>query len=557
MLLLFSYRRIRFCRLYLFAVLIFNADWNSAFAQAALPVQQVSFVDGTGVDLSDQAIIELLKPSGTSLIGTILTDEQIDAAAMEMSKLTRGAGWVISRVVVTDADVSILANTGTLRFTLLKGAVGKISVQNTSKVHDQRIVNTIAAALCDGIDVVGKCTGDKALNATDLERAQLLVGDIPGVLVSPPTLSSDGVDVGQTHLTEVATTLGDPIIYGMTADNYGPKSIGEGRVTGTVLASNVFGEGDILKVLGTVTNKNYDSGNVDLSFPIGYRGWRAYVNYLRNHFVINNSELAGDSSALSGGVSYPIYRAYGYNLKINLGLSDGNGRSTFGGSVLGDSTTKFAQLGITLDDGDRRRIAGESFTTASLTINDGRLNINDSASLEVDAKTAHTEGHYVKTDYSLQHKQNLYSGADGMYLLANLHGQFASKNLSAGENLSSGGISAVRAYPVEETTANAGHVLQLDLKQPFALDNVALTSGVFLDAAHIKVDQNLWPQTGKAAATRENSRNLYGAGVELEGTFGTSISFGLMWAYRLGSEASVAEPNGSRSRLWANVSFQF
>ncbi|TDK63745.1 ShlB/FhaC/HecB family hemolysin secretion/activation protein [Sapientia aquatica] len=557
MLPLFSYRRIRFYRLYLIAVLIFNVGWSSAFAQTALPVQQVSLVDGTGANLSDTAITDLLRPIGTSLIGTSLTNEQIDAAAMKMSKLTREAGWVISRVVVTDADVTELANTGTLRFTVFKGAVGKISVQNTSKVHDQRIVNTIAAALCDGIDVAGKCTGNKALNAFDLERAQLLVGDIPGVLVSPPTLSPDGVEVGQTHLTEVATILGDPVIYGLTVDNYGPKSIGEGRITGTVLASNVFGEGDILKVLGTVTNKNYDSGNVDISFPVGYYGWRAYVDYLRNHFVINNSELAGDSSALSGGVSYPIYRAYGYNVKVNLGLSDGNGRSTFGGSVLGDLTTKFTQLGITLDDGDRRRIAGESFTTAILTINDGRLNINDAASLEVDAKTAHTQGRFVKTDYSLQRKQNLYDSVDGLYLLVNLHGQFASKNLSAGENLSSGGISAVRAYPVEETTANAGHVLQLDLKRPFSSGDVALTSGIFLDAAHIKIDQNPWPQSGKAVTTPENSRHLYGAGLALEGTFGTNVSFGLMWAFQLGSEPSVAEPNGSRSRLWANLSFQF
>lgn len=524
---------------------------TAAFGQAR--VTSVDFSPVTDAKYQREVVEKRLTPIAKGLVGEDFTDEGMAEAAAKMTEASRSAGWVISRIVVTPADQAEAKKSGVLRFTVIEGAVGKITLNNTSKVKTRRLAKTMGTALCGKFDVQGdtvECQGDKALTNARLERAELLLGDIPGVDVGVPGLSADGVGIGQTHLTEGVAPLGRRLLFSVGMDNYGSSSVGRARFVGTVSGVNLLGEGDVLKVLATATNKNYYGGDINFSLPIGYSGLRWYVDASSNYFTINNADLTGRSTGLASGFSYPIFRAFGYDLRANLDVSKSWGRSSFGDATLSESTSNAVDAGLTWDDGDRRRLAGESFTAANLTVTNGNLIIGSAEQAAQDAASANTQGKFTKAAYTILRKQNIGSGTNAPYLVANLHGQFASKNLDAGAQMVTGGVTGARAYSSDEPMADTGHILQLDLRKPFTVKNTLVTGGVFMDAAHVQISKDPW--VGAAG----NTRNLLDAGISLDANVAKRASVGLMWAHRLGGERSIANP-GSSSQLWLTFSGQF
>lgn len=524
----------------------------SGAVSAQVRVTAVDFSPVSDVKFQKDVVEKRLTSIGSSLIGEDVASLNLTDTAAKMSEASRSAGWLISRVVVTPADKQAAMKTGVLRFTVLEGAVGKITLNNTSKVKTRRLAKTLGTALCDKYELQGDtlvCEGGKPLTNASFERAELLLSDIPGVQLGVPSLSADGVSVGETHLTEGVTPLGRRLQFSLGVDNYGSSSVGHARFVGTVSGVNLLGEGDVLRVLATATDKSYYGGDIDFSLPIGYSGLRWYVNASSTYFTINDSDLTGRSTGVATGLSYPIFRAFGYDLRANIDLSKSWGRSTFGGQELSNSITNALDAGLTWDDGDRRRLAGESFTAANFTLTNGHLNIASAASAEVDALTAQTQGQFTKAVYTLLRKQNLYSGTNAPYLLINLHGQFASKNLDAGDKMVTGGVTGARAYSTDEPMADTGHILQLDLRKPFTVKNTVVTGGVFFDAAHVRINKDPWDAS-------QNTRNLLDAGVSLDANIAKHASLGLMWAHRLGGEQSFANP-GSSSQLWLTFSSQF
>jgi hemolysin activation/secretion protein len=528
----------------------------SLWAQVA--VKEVKFVGLQNQELVTSGLHDDLMPLailGKSLVGKNLSNDEVDDSAVKMSELSRATGRVVSRILVTDADKASAAQTGVLKFMVLEGVVGKVSVTNSSKVKDSRIAKTIAAAVCDSSDDAGNCSGTRVLTAKTMERATLNAGDIPGVRLSPLNLSGDGVGVGQTHITVVADLPAAPMdkftAYSLGFDNYGAKSVGQNRIAGSLTATNLMGEGDVTTASFTATDKSLYSGAFNFSAPIGYSGLRGYAGLSSSYFNVSEANLVGRSDGVSVGLSYPILRAFDYNLRAAVGFGTGNGKSTFNGETLGQSSSDMLNLGLSLDDGDRRRELGDSFTRGSLNVTSGKLKLKDAASIAFDASSAQTQGSYMKTSYVLLRKQNLTDkGADALYLVGNIHGQTANKNLSGGDKLGTGGVGGVRAYPSDEPAADTGNVLQLDLRQPLTLGGTRVVIGAFYDAAQVNLHKNNW-QAGTV-----NKRSLSGYGLSLEVQPNAGSSIGLMWAKRLGNQDSIADP-ASKSRFWATAGIQF
>ncbi len=538
------------------SAIVLGLSASTLWAQVA--VKEVKFVGLQNQELVTSGLHDDLMPlaiMGKSLVGKSLSNDQIDETSVKMSEMSRATGRVISRILVTDADKASAAQTGVLNFMVLEGMVGKVTVTNSSKVSNTRLAKTIAAAVCDSADDAGNCTGNRVLTAKTMERAALNVGDIPGVRLSPLNLSGDGVAVGQTHITVVADLPAAPwdkqVVSSIGVDNYGAKSIGQNRVAGAITATNLMGEGDVTTASLTATDKELYSGSFNFSAPIWYSGLRGYVGLSSSYFNVSEVNLVGRSDGVSFGLSYPILRAFDYNLRASAGFATSNGKSTFNGTTLGQSSSDMLNLGLSLDDGDRRRELGESFTRAGVNFTSGKLKLKDIDSIALDATSAQTQGSYIKTSYMILRKQNLTDkGADGLYLVGNIRGQTANKNLSGGEKIGTGGVGGVRAYPSDEPAADTGNVLQLDLRQPLRLGGTRVIIGAFYDAAQVNLYKNNW-QPGVA-----NKRSLSGYGLSLEVQPSAGSSLGLMWAKRLGNQDSIADP-GSKSRFWATAGIQF
>ncbi|WP_267220370.1 hypothetical protein [Dyella silvae] len=128
--------------------------------------------------------------------------------------------------------------TGELRLTVLEGHVGAVTLNNSSRVNDDRLARLATEALCpDGV-------GDACpLTAKHLERAQLLLQDEPGVSVAPTALSPEGVAVGQTSVN-LTTTSSIPLVSGYAGiDNYGIPASGMNRLGAGVVLTDLLHAG--------------------------------------------------------------------------------------------------------------------------------------------------------------------------------------------------------------------------------------------------------------------------------------------------------------------------
>ena len=141
-----------------------------------------------------------------------------------------------------------------------------------------------------------------------------------------------------------------------------------------------------------------------------------------------------------------------------------------------------------------------NYTGGNLTIDDGTTRSNDQSTTGL-----HTDGGYYKVAMSLSRNQNIYNNLS-FYAVAN--GQWASGNLDSSEQFSLGGPSAVRAFPVSETSCDSGMVATGELR--YLIGNLAPISGslqlaAFLDYGYAKLHED--------PVAPDNSRNLIGAGI--------------------------------------------
>jgi hemolysin activation/secretion protein len=132
-----------------------------------------------------------------------------------------------------------------------------------------------------------------------------------------------------------------------------------------------------------------------------------------------------------------------------------------------------------------------------------------------------------------------------------LNGQYASKNLDAGNEISVSGPDAVRAYPVGELYADQGVVGRAELVRDVGpLGAFRSAVSLFYDDSRVEVNRN--PSSGDS----RNRRSLsgYGFGVYLEYTRNLSLQSWLAW--KASSDSATAAPDRT-PRVWVSMTAQF
>jgi hemolysin activation/secretion protein len=522
----------------------------------AKAIDQVNYQGASQETLARPSFNEALTPMANRFLGQTPSAAQIDELTAEMSAALRKTGLVVARVLVTDADKQAARETGVLRFTVFEGRVGKISVTNTSKVNTERLLKTLANAVCGDASEVdpktGVCVGSPPLTDGRIERATLNASDIPGVRLKSIGLSGQDVGVGETQAVIVAEPRGDANQYSVGFDNYGANSLGRARIALSAQMANLFGEGDVTSARVQATAEKLYTGNLSYSMPLGYSGLRGNTGVSRTEYTVGGIDMTGVSNSAFVGVSYPVLRAFDYNVVAGLNYDYAKSKGKFKGKLLTSSDIGGARLSINVDDGDRRRDLGQSFTRFGLNYSVGDVKIKDAASLAADQEGPKTDGMYHKVDFNLFRKQNLNAARDPLYAILQLRGQFANKNLDGSLKMSSGGPSGIRAYPVEEPSGNSSAAISIDLRQPISIGSgMKLIPGVFVDVGRYAQNKGSYGELNK-----DNDRTLAAAGVSLEVQTKYNLTAGLMWAHRLGNEKSIASPD-SKSRLWVTLGMSF
>lgn len=531
------------------------ADAGSLLQQMNPPVPQAPSHDGTGLRVEGQRAADL--PNGASFDvtriviagntlfdtaslhalvadaeGTKLTLAQLVQVAGRITGHYRSRGHPLSRAIIPAQAV----RDGVVKIEVIEARYGSVRLDNRSRTSGALLQQTLQPL-----------RSGEPVSQAELDRALLLLADIPGVVVGATLKPGDAV--GTSHLDVEAN--GTARVAGhATLDNYGNAYTGRARASGSVNAFNPLGGGDVFSASVLSSGGGMNFGRVGYEAVVNGQGTRAGVDFQALRYELGGSlePLGAHGQAQAGSLwlKHPFVRARGANVygQAQYGARRLRDRVD-AGAIRNDRHLETWSLGL---NGDwRDDLLSASVSTWSLGWTSGRLKFDDITALDADAATANTRGSYSKWNGSFSRVQSL-GGAATLYLQGAM--QWTDQNLDSSEKMSVGGPNSVRAYGVGAVSADRGYVATAELRHLFGAGAAGRWQGVvFVDTAHVTLNHRAW-------AGGPNNATLTGAGVGIE-WFGPQL-----WrvkasvASRLGSAPSSLA-DSSHTRGWVEISKAF
>lgn len=463
---------------------------------------------------------------------------ELKNAAIAVAQTYRDRGWV-ARVYLPEQTMG----EGAVTIQVIEARFGKVRVEGDARsVSRDRLARFVHSAQVSNQPVRG----------TSLERALLLIDDLPGIRVEGRL--AEGSRQAETDLVVRATD--DPWFSGeVTADNIGSRLTGAARVAATVALHSPLRFGDQVTALA-LHSKGNDYLQASYTIPVGSQGWRLGVHGSRLTYRVISSELAaldanGSSNTVGVDASYPLVRARQQNLLLTLGADSRRFDNESAGVVSSRYRTRIATIGLSGNRFDDVGRGGVNHAHIALTV--GKVDLDGSPHQGLDASTARTGGSFRKVRFTAARQQAI---TGTLSLHGSVAGQLASKNLDSSERFYLGGIQGIRAYPAHEGGGSEGLLLSLEVRKQLPA-RVSLVG--FLDWGRVRVNK----EADFAGAAVPSAFDLKGVGTSMGWTSGGGMDLKATIARRIGANpnatASGTDQDGSRvkTRLWIQASMPF
>ncbi|WP_043971303.1 MULTISPECIES: ShlB/FhaC/HecB family hemolysin secretion/activation protein [Acinetobacter] len=333
---------------------------------------------------------------------------------------------------------------GTLIIRVLEGQLGKVILNNQSKIKDKVIQR-----------YTDQLPHYQALQQQQSNKTLLLISDLSGVGQIQANLQA-GEQTGQTDLVldvlEQQTWLGR-----IGIDNSGSRYTGKYRLSGYLESNSLLGYGEKLSAQLLGSNQDLVSGSLNARFPVTGMGLWLGGGYSRTQYELGEQfkqlEAKGRSENYNLNLIYPLIRSQKSNLNLKL-LAEK--RKLFDEIAVTDTET-FKQIEASrialsfsrMDDWGVGEIKG-GINQLELITTIGNLDIQSPSALNIDRLSARTQGSFNKYELKLARQQRLTASS---WFTSELYGQLASKNLDSAEKLS---LSQMRAYPAAEGLGDQG-----------------------------------------------------------------------------------------------------
>ncbi|HVY24800.1 MAG TPA: ShlB/FhaC/HecB family hemolysin secretion/activation protein [Steroidobacteraceae bacterium] len=464
---------------------------------------------------------------------------ELQQAALAVADAYRKAGWIVRAYLPVQT-----IGKGVVNIAIVEAKFGQTRLQGESphRLAFKRIESIVSTQQAAGAP----------LDVNKLDRALLLISDLPGVTVSGNLAA--GKHEGETDLV-LRVHDDSPVSGNLTVDNAGSRFTGEGRVAASLYGNSLFHIGDqISTTLLYAQGINY--AQLAGTAPIGSNGWRLgpHFSYLKYKLIASEFaplDVKGTSTSYGLDTSYPLIRARNKNLYLSFTYDN----SSFKNESLGTISTKYKvntyEVGL---NGHRfDSLGGGGINSAMLSFVAGQANLHGSPNEITDAKTTKVSGSFNKVRYLFSRQQHL---GDRTSLYVGVTGQLASKNLDSSEKFYLGGASGVRAYPASEAGGDQGMIANVEGR--WRLPHNFSATG-FYDWGRITTNKD----NNFTGAATLNSYNLQGAGVSVGWVSSSGFSIKATYAHRIGNNPHPAsngnDQDGSlhKNRFWLQASFSF
>ncbi|MGU1384067.1 ShlB/FhaC/HecB family hemolysin secretion/activation protein [Pseudomonas aeruginosa] len=471
----------------------------------------------------DRRLLALLH----DLPGQELNLSQLHAAA-RIGDFYREKGYVLARAFLPAQEIQ----DGTVRIEVLEGRYGRIELHNTSRTLDRVLLRPLSAL-----------ERDTAVQGSELERALLLLSDIPGLQAKGTLLP--GQAQGTTDLRVEARP--GPLVGGrLEADNYGGRYMGEYRL-GTTLDFNSplrLGDQARLSLLGSDRHQRYYRAAYQL--PLGSRGTRIGLSHAETTYrlVRDFSRLDAHGRAITDSlfVSQPLLRSRSLSLSTQLQYE--NKRLRDDQERTGRHSRKEIRLWTASISGNAQdRLFGGGQSGFSLAYAHGQLAIDSAEERLLDRYTIGTAGSFDKIMLNAVRLQHL---GDRLQLFAQLNAQWSGGNLDSAEQFDMGGPYGVRAFPLGSYKGYGDEGWQASAELRYSLAPGWQLSS-FIDQGAVKFL--------KHPNTKEGNRNRMAAVGSGATWYGTDHQVSLTAAWPLSQENNI-KPERT-PRLWLQATRYF
>ncbi|MBO5514799.1 MAG: ShlB/FhaC/HecB family hemolysin secretion/activation protein [Schwartzia sp.] len=466
--------------------------------------------------LSDEKMAEI----SSRYIGHEINGAALGELLAELTNYARNHGYPTAAAYVPEQT----ATDGRLTLRMMPGRLGKIMLQNESRLSDD-VAKGILARLKD----------KEILRTKDLESALLLLDDISGVH-SAATLAAGG-GLGETDLF-VKITNDKPASAILYAENYGSESTGKYRYGLSASLENVDTLGGRLTVGGMVSNGKQHAYSLGYETPVGHSATKLGIGFSRSDYELGSifSELGaeGVANTYSFWGETPLWKT----TKSALAITYGFDYRDITDEILSFSWKKHSTAwhaglsGMGRGDG--------SYLSYRVELRQGTMTA-DSDFAQLLGEEGRTLGTFWKGTLDLTAVQSLGHSTD---IMLKAQGQKASRNLDSSEEIYLGGARGVRAYPQGEASGDEGVLGTLELRWHTPLEGLTLST--YLDA-------------GTVTATKDGvggSETLKGWG--LGASYNKSGWFARVdYARRIGTPEIMSDDARSRDRFWFLVGKAF
>ncbi len=450
-------------------------------------------------------------------------------------------GYPFVRVYQPEQDLA----SGVLQLVVVEGRYGAVRIlpaQNPAQgLQFGPEVQPVIESFLSGIRLGEYIEGRR------LERATLLLDDLPGVKVTPIIQPGQALGTGDLVVRYQRTR---PLSAEVGVDNQGSRFTGARRAKLDLTWNSPFTFGDQLRLTALRSTERLNLGSLTYSRLLHGSGLRWKASYAYTDYVLGKDyaslQRAGVAKIASLGLSYPWLRSQANNLTFSL---TGQHKTFFDDDGLAltrePKTSRSFPLSAQFDFRDP--LLGGGINYGYVTVTRGELMLAATA-LPTDNAGPLTQGYFTKTEVDVSRLQAL---PGTLSLSLRWYQQLTSrKNLDASEGVSFGGPSGVRAYPVGEGSGDKGRLLQVELRHTTP-DYVGFA---FYDQARVKLNAIVYDST-------DNRRDISGAGFGLRSTRsvgdGHTLNAEMSLAWSTGGGAPQSDGLARAPRVWLSAGYRY
>ncbi len=452
-----------------------------------------------------------------------LTLADIYTAADKITTLFRTNGYLVAKTYVPAQD----ARGGALRLKLVPGEYGTIAVNNPSLVRDEFLLGVIDQALA----------GSPLIQKDELERAMLLVSDLPGA--GMPRVAIGPGRLPETSDFVFAVPEARRVDGYWVADNFGSPWTGRVRTSGAINVNSPLGIGDRIALFGMVSqDTGLVNGRAAYSLPIGYDGLRGEIAAFRTTYALSGVYAATNGTGTADGIgatlTYAMRRQRDDSIYISANITHMGLNDKLLGVSFANRTIDLGTAAITRDTVGA--LIGLPLTTSgTFSFTAGYVNFLDPKEKALNLAGADTAGDYAKINLSFVATLAL---DERLSLSTNFRAQKSlSGNLDSSQQMSLTGYWGVRSYD-EGLSGDSGYLVTPELKYALpALPGIygfGHAIGVFTDVGAA------WLENGSYTTTQKSYTQLNDIGLGYYATYeyspGRSLLLKALVAHTYGSD---------------------